>query len=250
MINIFDLYEKLKGRVNVQQGGHIKPSLYIGWVDDSQLELMSELIDDFQKTQLISEKATPFLVTNNVLITQQPGRPWDLIKKPEEYLCLASARIIKKNGESCLCSGAKVNSDEGEEITNANCNFVDPDEIAALRYSQDSNNCEVSIKLVTNDRWGSICNHRTKKPTSKNPIISQFSEGYRIAPKGASTAIVVDYFRRPKKPVFNFNIIDEGLETEYIQYVEAGSQHLEWSDLALEDLMLKVQMKYNIFTGK
>lgn len=253
MIGVFAFYQKILRVFNVHQGGIFKPSTYIELVDDAQMEYFNELVEEFQKTQVISDKLTPFLDSANIVITSKSGHPWDLVVKPPMYEYFASARIIKKSGSACLCKDLGTFNENGKEIKTVDeskCKYIDPDEIAELRLENDKENCEVPIRLVDNDRWGSIYNHKRKGPSCDKPIITQFSGGYKIAPKSCSNAIIMDFFRRPIKPVFNFTVINPGLENEYIQFNPIGSVNLEWSETVIEPLMLKIQKKYAIFTGQ
>lgn len=249
MIGIFALYEKVRGRFNVHQGGHIQPSKFVEWVDDSQIELFNALVADYQKTQVMSDKITTFLVSANIIITSKTGNPWDLVKKPDGYEYFASARVIKKENEFVGCSNLKDYDNSGKLIDKGQCKYVDPDELEQMRRENDLATSEIPIRLVDTDRWGSVTQHPRKKPTPDAPIITQYSEGYKIAPKGFATAIIMDFFRRPVKPIFNFTVLNPGTEAEYIQYVPTGSVDLEWPETAIDDLVKNIWEKYAMFVG-
>jgi len=239
MIGIFNLYEQLRGRVNAHQGGHIRPYDFVEWAHSAQMEIYNDLVKEFQKSQVISDRLTPFLVPFNAAVTNQTGQMWDLVKKPAQYENYASARIVIKNGK---CVGVKG---EGE----CENGYVDPDEIAMIRANAGAENCEIPVELIDNDRWASVCNHPRKKVTAKSPKMTQFSGGFRIVPKGVATNIIIDCFRLPAKPVFNYVVINPGLEGEYYQFVPTGSVDLEWSEQVQPEILEKLIQKYAIFTA-
>ncbi len=249
MISIFALYEQLKGAVNSHQGGHIRPYDLIDWTHRVQMEIYNDRIEAFQKTQKIADEITPFLESVNVIVSNSSGQSWDLIGKPPGYENFASARIIKnKNGDSCGIEGAKEYKD-GEETKQECKAYVDPDDLVLLQQNNGSQNIELPVQMVDNDRWSAISSHPRKKPTCSNPKITQYAGGFKMMPKNCATSIVMDFFRLPVRPVFNYTIINQGLENEYYQFNPIGSVDLEWSQQLLPEILSKLIDKYSIFVG-
>lgn len=251
MINIFELYQALQGRVNSHQGGHIKPSNFVQWAHETQMNIYRERIADFQKTQLISDDITGFLQSANVLLKNVAGSGWDLITKSPEYGNYASSRIIKKGGVSVACNGLEDFDCDGNKITGEKkCGrYVDPDEAEIAIQQAGKNDCELPIELVDNSRWSAICTHPRKKVTCASPKMTQYGSGFKIAPKGCATSIIMDFFKVPTKPVFNFIIINPQSEGEYIQFVPAGSVNLDWPESLLPEFLSRLMNKYAAFTG-
>lgn len=249
MISIQKLYEDCLGSLNTHQGGHIRPRTFVEWVNDIQIEIYNDLVADFQINQSISDKLFPFLKSTNVLLTNNSNSPFDIIKYPADYQNFSSARIIKKGGISCGCKSNESINSNGEVVDNTTCKFVDEDELDQLRFKNDKDNCELPIQLVDNDKWSAICSHKTKMPTERSPKITQFSGGFKISPKGCASAIVLDYFRLPIRPIFNFTVINPNQEGEYYQYEPSGSVDLEWSEKLIPEFLSKLQTKYSIFTS-
>ena len=249
MINIFSLYEDFRGIVNAHQGGHLPPSIYTSWVHQVQMDIHNEGVKNFQKTQKIADEMTIFLESLNVIVSPISGSSWDLVVKPKGYENYASSRIVKKGGVSCGCKDVKEFNANGEEEKGVCKTYVDEDELAELKMASDAQNCEVSIALVDNDRWGSICSHPRKKPTCISPKMTQYGKGFKIAPKGCATSIIMDFFRTPIKPVFNYIVINPQQENEYYQFVPTGSIHLEWSEQLLPLFIAKLKDKYATFVG-
>ena len=249
MIDIFILYQDFMGRINAHQGGHVPPSRYTSWLHQAQMDIFNDRVKDFQKTQKIADEITPFLESVNVLISNVSGSSWDLVTKPKGYENYASSRIVKKGGVSCGCKDVKEFNANGEEEKGVCKAYVDEDELAELKMASDAQNCEVSISLVDNDRWGSICSHPRKKPTCSSPKMTQYGSGFKIAPKGCATSIIMDFFRKPIKPVFNYTVINPQQENEYYQFIQVGSVDLEWSEQLLPLFMAKLMDKYATFVG-
>lgn len=245
-IRIFDLYEQFRGRINEHQGGHARISDFIQWVIEAQMEIYNGHIERFQKTQKISDEITPFLQSFNVLVSANSGTMWDLVKKPAGYENFAAARIVKIGGKSCGCKGLS-DVDEGE-IVDGKCGvYYDEDELAEARLKQDMDTCELPIELVDNDRWGAVCNHPRKRVTCKTPKMTQYSGGFKIYPKGCGTTVIMDFFRLPVNPVYNYTVINPQQENEYFQYVAAGSVDLEWSEQLLPTFLNILIAKYERF---
>jgi hypothetical protein len=245
MINIFDLYQQFISKANVHQACHARPRDFVNWAHESQLELFNELVEDFQKSQIISDRITVFLDSVMVAVIPQSQQFWDLIKLPANYQNITSARIIKKNGQTCALKGVKQIDESGEKEF---CNvYIDPDEMESLKIEQSSNLCEIPIEIIDNNRWSAICNHPRKKITCETPKMTQYTNGFKIAPKGCTTGVIIDFFRKPEKPVFNFQVTNPNQENEYYEYIEQGSKHLEWSEQLTPILLDKIIDKYYKF---
>lgn len=249
MIHIFSLYQDFMGRINAHQGGHVPPSRYTSWLHEAQIDVFNDMVKDFQKTQRIADIGTIFLESVNVVVSNVSGSSWDLVKKPKGYENYGSSRIVKKNGISCGCKDFKEFNENGEEEIGVCKTYIDEDELAELRDKSDAQNCEVAISLVDNDRWGAICKHPRKYPTCNDPKMTQYAGGFKIAPKGCATSIIMDFFRTPIKPVFNFTVINPQQEDEYYQFIENGSVHLEWSEQLIPTFISKLMDKYATFVG-
>lgn len=250
MIDIFKLFEDLKSEVNVHQGGHIRPRIFIEWVEDIQIEIYNELIDEFQKTQQITDKIYPFLLSTNVVLNAVKGKSWDIIKYPIDYENFASCRIVVKNGTNCGIAQYDDVDVDGNKIEKGYCSgYIDEDELAMIQSDEDSKSFELPVMPVDNDRWGAIHKHLTKKPTYSEPKMTQYGNGWKISPKNCATNIVFDYFRLPKKPVYNYIVINEGLENEYFQFVPTNSVNLEWSEKLKPEFILRLKKKYFNFTS-
>lgn len=258
MIDIFELYQQFNGSVNSHQGGFVPPRIFTEWVQEINILAYNERIEEFQKTQQKSDQITPFLDSINVVVSNVAGATWDLVAKPQNlkngtpypYENYGSARIIKINGESVGCKGLKEFCD-GKEVTGSGKikRYVDPDELEKTILDAGKNNCEIGIELVDNNRWGAICTHPRKKLTCANPKMTQYSGGFKISPKGCATSIIMDFFRMPVKPVYNFIVINPQQENEYFQYVAAGSVHLEWSPQLIPYFISKLMDKFATFVG-
>jgi len=246
-IGVFDCYQDFLSRANVHQGGHVPPTVFTRWLHEIQMDIYNDRVADFQKTQKLSDEITIFLESINVIVTNVSGQFYDLVKKPTGYENYASSRHVIKDGKSAGCKGLK--ECDGVEVKDQCQTYVDPDEIATLRLEAGKDNCEVAIELVDNSRWSSICNNPRKKLTCQTPKLTQYSAGFKLAPKGCMTNIIMDFFRLPKKPIFNFTVINPQQENEYYLYVALGSQDLEWSEQLLPTFMAKLLDKYAIFVG-
>ena len=246
MIPIDQLYQSFRGRINEHQGGHARISDFVNWVNEISLKLFSDMVKEYQKTQFLSDELTRFLKTLNASVSANSGTMWDIVKLPSGYENFAAARIIKKGGKSIGCKGA-LECKDGEATTNVCDEYIDEDELIRLRMDNDKAICEVDVELIDTDRWGAVCSHVRRKVTCANPKITQFSEGFKIYPKGCGTVIVMDFFRLPAKAIYNYTVINPQQENEYFQYNAVGSVNLEWSEKMIPVFLDKLQEKYSIF---
>jgi hypothetical protein len=242
MIDLFELYESLQARVNSQQGGHIRPNRnFMKWVNETNLDLFEELYEDFEKSQNISDKLTPFLVTVNIVFTPNKGAGYDQITKPKDYGRYGTMRAYKRSGAFCGLPGMPC----------LDCNFkpapcpdiLTEDEIEQISASQDENLKEVPIEKIENSRWAAQSQRISKAPTVNSPKVTEYDKGFKILPKNLGV-IVLDYFRLPVTPVFNYSLTGQGTENEIIQYNKSGSTQLEWNPTVISDFLDRLEAKY------
>lgn len=246
MISTFELYEKFCGTVNTHQGGHARPNRnFLHWVNDVVLEIYEEEIAEWEKSQVITDRLSPFLKSVNVVVTAMPNQMWDLVKLPEDYEHFAAARIWKRGDDFCGCSTCDTVDGKTGKTTKCDFTLIDPDEMEAAKNASDAKIIEKEITKVTNNRWGAICEHKYKGPTEKNRICTQYDKGIKLAPKGVGM-VIVDYFRLPIPATFEYTILNPNTETEYIQY-NPSSKKVEFSQTVIPDILARLQKKYGTF---
>lgn len=239
MIHLFTLYERFLGKVNTHQSGHARPVRnFENWVNDISLELFEAYYKVFEKTHHISDNLTPFLRSRNVVIVSNAGTGWDLIRRPVDYERFASIRVIRQGTTACALKGC--------ETVNCTGDYVDPDELAILQAELDGTKKEVPVDKIDNARWSALAGRITKGATFNTPKCTLYDEGFKIAPKGLGV-VVMDYFRKPAKVKFNYNLVNAGTENEAIQYVEAGSVHLDWPESVMPEFLARLEIAYGGF---
>lgn len=247
MIDLFKLWEKFCGKVNTHQGGHFRPNRnFVSAVNDIRLEIFEEEYKAWEKSQIITDRMSPFLRSVNVIVTGISNQMWDLIVKPGDYEHFSSMRIWKRDNVACGC---KTNETiDGRTGKKTECKFLlDADEVELAKQENDARICEISVTKVTNNRWASICNHKTLSPQKTGiPKCTQYDGGLKIAPKGTGV-IILDYFRLPVEGTFDYTILNPNTEDEYIQYNLAGSQPLEFTELLIPEFLDRLQKRYGTF---
>lgn len=218
MITLFELWEKFAGEYNTHQGGHIRPHRnFTNWVNDISLEIFGEKYEEWQKSQSNSDHLAPFLRSKPIQL-KKATKTYDLLEFPLDYGHFSSCRYIHKGDNVPV--PVKQNGDY---------------------YYPKSEDVEVTIELIDNDRWGAIGKHKFKSPQLKKPYITQFQDGFKVAPVGIGT-VIVDYFKEPEKATFLYTI---GPGDQII--FDTTSKNLEWSPLVLKDFMTRLGMKYGKF---
>jgi hypothetical protein len=247
MITLFDLWEKFTGKVNTHQGGGVRPNRnFVQWVNDISLAIFEEEYQAWEKSQVISDRLMPFLVSMNVIVNPTGGQLWDIVKVPANYEHFSSARVIRKNGNSCGDSEL-VTVDGRDGCTEVKCDlYIDADEKKLLQQKADNKLKEITIEKIVNNRWAGLLDHESDKPSWDKPACTQYDGGLKVAPKGLGV-IILDYLRLPVKGTFAYTIVDAGLETEYIQYDDGNSVPLEWSQTLINEFINRLKKDYGTF---
>jgi hypothetical protein len=243
MIDLFQLYEKVCGSVNTQQGGHIRPHRnFVDWANDVSIELFEEYVAVAGKNQQITDYLSPFQKSANVIVNPVSGAMYDFVKFPQDYDHFSSARVYY---DSRLKGCAKPELDLLDGKTGQKCESPYRDEDDLIRQEQEAEEGlnEVPITKVGNQRWGSLLKHRTMAPTPESPKATNMDGGLRIAPKGLGI-IVLDYYRKPAPATFEYTITNPGDIDEYLQYKEADSKKLEWSSILINEFINRIGKKY------
>jgi hypothetical protein len=244
MITSYELFQKLIGTANTHQGGHVRPNRnFIDWVNDISLEIFNEEYQAWEKTQVISDRLSVFLSSVNVQVVPVGGQMWDLITLPADYEHFSSARVIRLNGAPVAIKGLPVISSVDGCSSGSCTTYIDADQAALNARAADLQIIEKDIEKVTNNRWGSICEHKFLRPTFDAPKCTQFDGGLKIAPKGLGI-IVLDYLRLPRKATFDYTLINPGTEDEFMQYNAATSISLEWKQTLIPEFLSRLETKY------
>lgn len=237
MIDVFQLYDEFCGTVNSAQGGHIRPHRnFLAWVKTINLDIFKDFYKKFQETQFIADEMAAFQKYANVLVKETIGQLHDTVILSEDYKYFVSAAFKVHKGEIVGVLGGDVLSENSEGIC---CKAIAEEDIC-LKDSDDDLT-HVPIEKVTSNRWNSLSQRLTLKPSLINPYCTQFDKGFKIQPKGIGI-IVMDYFRKPVDPTFNYTVINAGTEDEYIQY--DTSTPLEWGDTMRGEFIARLTKKY------
>lgn len=250
MIDMFDLWQRFCADNNTFQGGFFRPERdFEKDVNSISLEAFVEFTAQDEKNQQLDDWLAPFANTINIIVTPQSGN-WGLAKYPDApkyppYGAYKSARSLQHKGQ-CLCEeGADVYQD-GECINNE----------TALQKIQrveryKAGIYEAPITKVESSHWGSCLQHETKCPTFEDPKLTQYKDGYSVAP-GTVSVIVLDYYQKPKPAKFAYTIAPGNTQTgagDYLIYNQAASTPLEWPETMIPYFLDKLQKKYAKFTG-
>lgn len=236
MIDLFDLYEETCATVNTVQGGHIRPHRnFTKWVNTISMDLFKEFYREFETSQVIPDELDIFLRSTNMIVTPTPGQMFDVVKFPDEYKFFASARL-RTYQNRCYANPSMEVAIMGDKV-------MDEDERQQYLLEADQLISEIGITKKTNNRWEALTSRKTFRPSLTDPYCTQFDGGLKIAPKNTGM-IVVDYFRLPPDATFEYTIIGEGTEDEYIQYNATTSRKLEWANTMRPRFIAALKAKY------
>lgn len=238
-VDIFDLWQKIMSIVNVQQGGQIRPQTdFQNWLNAINKELFHEKCAKFGLNQQNADELAPFLKSVNVVVTQQPGRPYDLVQFPADYTYFANMKIIRQKDEFICGCQEQLPIIDGD----GNCKqFVDPDYAALAAKYAGNNMVEKIVYLIDNQRWERALTHYTKGPSFDAPMVTQFDGGFKIAPKGISI-VVLDYFRLPVDALFAYTVGDG----DTVVYDAGASTQLEWTNAIQNEFLVRLEKYYGL----
>lgn len=243
MIHLNRLYENFNSEYNTSQNGFFRPvSDFVPAIHEISLDIWNKLCGLEPRSQKIQDWLIPFLVSYNVTVQQKPQYdyiPYPRFPAPDDvknYEYYGSSRIIVEKERTVGAPGLDLIDEKGECIP-----AVELDEAF---FPQTTDYEEKSIQLVPRNKWAAVTGHRTKGPTMNKPFMKQIEEGFQIAPRGVGV-VVLDWYRKPIMPVFNYTTINNGPDT-YIQFTEQGSVHLEWSEALLPVFLYRLGKRYGL----
>lgn len=253
MINPFVLWKRFCSDNNVFQGGMFRPERdFEQSINSISQEAFANFTAQDEKTQQIDDWLAPFANTVNIIVSPTSGN-WGLAayptvvvngKKVSIYGAWKAARSLQHR-DQCLC-------EEGSSLYNDGVCVDKESEFEKLqrveRYKDGI--IERPITKVESSHWGSCLEHETKCPTFENPKLTQYKDGFKVAPRQVSV-IVLDYYKNPKPAKFAYTIAPGNVQTgagEYLIFDAANSVDLEWPETMIPYFLDKLQKIYAKFT--
>jgi len=251
MIDMFDLWERFCADNNTFQGGMFRPERdFEKDVNTISLKAFNDFVGQDEKTQQIDDWLAPFANTVNIIVTPQSGN-WGLAIYPDAplyppYGAWKAARSLQHK-EECMCEEGHAIFKDGKKCDG---NETELEKLQRVdRYKAGI--FEATITKVESSKWSACLEHETKCPTFEAPKLTQYKEGYKVAPRSVSV-IVLDYYQKPKKAKFAYTIAPGNPQTgagDYLIYNQAASTQLEWPETMIPYFLGKLQEKYAKFTG-
>lgn len=240
-INVYDTWLDLLQLVNVQQNGQIPPSVFTSWYNQVNEWLFQKLVKEYQTNQVESDLLSPFLSIVNARIVDQRGQNWGLCSYPSDYQYFVNATVLRQGEEATCFYNKELPLIDGDGKAKK---FTDPDFAQMAVNFAGASVEEYQIRLIDSAAWAGCLTHPFKGPTFQKPKITQFSSGFKVAPKGI-TNIVLSYFHTPRQAVFGYTISAEDI----VIYDANASVQLEWSVNALPIFLAELQKKYAAYIG-
>ena len=224
--------------VNTFTGGWFRPQTdFIRAVNNISISLWNKWTDEFEKSQKNDDRLLPFLKSKNIIVQNQ-NNYFGLANYPVDYGSYATSRLMI-SGETCVPC---------QSVDNGKCEgFKTTDEI-----TQDFLNTveEIKVEKVDTQKWASCLSHLTKCPTLAKPKLTQFQNGFKVAPRQVSV-LVLDYFVRPKKATLVYTTTLPDTNTgagDQIVYDLVHSVPLEWPDIVRDEFLWSLGERYGYFT--
>lgn len=240
MITLFQIWQSFQAYVNTFQGSWYRPNTdFQPAVNDISKEMWEEWTGQAEKSQEIKDHLQPFLKPRNLIVKQLKGS-YGLLETPSDYGRFSSARIIVSGSECIPC----------KDVDNGKCNngaFKDQEEIDDQYYDSLK---ETIIELIDNQKWAACLGHLTKKPTLERPKMTEYKNGWYVAPRKISV-IVLDYYTRPQEGTFVYTTAPGDTNTgagDYLIYDSANSTSLEWPETVINEFVIRLGIRFGIYT--
>lgn len=237
MIDIYDLYNQFCSMYNTTQAGFYRPTPDFDLAaHEANLDVFNILAANMGKSEKIDTWLMPFTKTMNVAVKESVNIRY--IPKPPDFEYYASSRVIVSGSGKTLCKdGCDLLEDEDcvKEYEELDKSMFATDEI---EYE------EHEAELVKSSRWAAATKHETKGPSMSRPYLKLRDDGYQVVPKGVGV-IVLDYLRKPGRPVFSFTVDDQG-ENVYLRYNKDESKGLEWSEVLMPVFLYRIGKRYGL----
>lgn len=234
------LYQRFIATVNTFQGGYYPPaSVFIKVANDISLDMWKHKTDEAENNQQNIDDLSPFLQTKNCIVTQS-NNSYGTFIYPTDYGQYSSARIILYQGktvglEDCVTCGAKKNEDEIERYQ------------MVQRYLDGI--VEHDVKKIDNSKWGNCLSSVTKPPTLKEPKITQWINGFKVAPRMVSL-IVLDYFTTPIPATYDYTTIPGDPQTGSgdLKIYNPNSVKFQWDESLIPEFINRLAEFYGLYT--
>lgn len=244
MIDPFVLWQRFCSDNNTFQGGLFRPARdYVENINAISLKAFADFTAQDEKDQQIDDWLAPFADTINIIVSQTAGN-WGLAKYPKEYEAYKAARSLQHK-DQCLCEEGHSTYKDGQCVDKE----TDIQKLERVERYKDGI-YEATITKVESSKWGACLEHETKCPTFEDPKLTQFKDGFKVAPRQVSV-IVLDFYKKPKDAIFAYTIAPGNPQTgagDYLIYDKANSQSLEWPESMIPYFLDKLQKIYAKFT--
>lgn len=249
MIDTFDLYNAFCSENNTYQGGLFRPERdFIRAVNTINLEIWNEWTAQAEKSQEIMDELSVFLKSANIIV-QQTKHNYGLVSYEKDYGRFSSARILIHNDIAISDENLDTCKSIGGDCVPNNHKETDIESQERIEKYKDGIT-EKNIREISNSKWASIINHRSKNPTFEKPAMTQFEQGFRIAPRQA-TVVIFDYYIKPAQATFKYTLAPGNPQTgagDYIIYDKNASKKLQWREGMIPEFINRLSKVYSKYT--
>jgi hypothetical protein len=246
MIDLFDLYNRFCSDNNTFQGGLFRPERdFERAVNSISQDLHVEYTNQAEKTQKITDELSVFLKSANIITSAFQN--YVLISYPKDYGAYSSARILVHKDSTI--EDTSMNTYDNGELT-YDCTKETEDQKQKRIELYKDGIAEQPIYKIENSKFGSLLTHRTKAPSFSNPAMTQYENGFKIAPRQISV-VVLDYYVKPKYAKFIYDIATGNPQTgsgDYIIYNQNLSGKLEWRESMIPEFLKRLSEVYSKYT--
>jgi hypothetical protein len=237
MIRIDKLYEDFSSLNNIGQGGFFRPVAdFVPAMHEASLEMFNILAAQQKKTQKVEDALLPFVKAASITV-EKIGRNY-IAMYPKDYKYYKAGGII--------ATDEKAFAEEDTEVwQGGECMLSEEQKADFFPKNEDYNRYPLT-KILAN-QWNGLISHPNRKPTFFYPFIVQRDIGFEVAPKEIGV-IVIDYYRLPKEPVYNYDEIVQKPDL-FISFKEEGSVHLEWGEEMIPAFLYRMSKRYGYTTS-
>lgn len=253
MIDLFDLYTKFKSDNNTFQGGLFRPETdFEATVNSISLDIWNDLVSQAEKSQEISDELAVFMKSVNIQV-EKTRNNYGLVRYPKDpslktYGRFSAARILIHNDTTVTDDDLPICGVDGQCVADGHKETETEKEQREAAYKDGI--VERNISLIPSSKWGSKLTHRDKAPTFEDPAMTQYDEGFKVAPRTVSV-VVLDYFFKPSAATFKYDIAPGNAQSgagDYIIYNKNASKPLEWRESMIPEFLRRLSIVYSKYT--
>lgn len=196
-MDVFDLYNDFRSRVNMPQGGSLPFDDFVRNVNAIYFEIWNRETNNARKSSESKANVIAFLISKNIVIAKNSFARFSIVPTPKDYGKFSSMRIVLVQTETEAVTIPDTSIDKGKCWDGKKSIVTEmPPQGKKTTIS------ELSVEEINDDQWAGCLQHKTKFPKLSSPKMVQIDGNFQVAPKEVNV-VVFSYYKMPAPIVAN-----------------------------------------------